>query len=131
MAARRFGPGTPLTLHDLAEIETALGRVLHPAYRAFAREYGDAFVGGLVDGSEDLPILQFLGARRILSSIAMLRDLTEIGAFSFADCELGNPYVMDVDGSIFYIDYYGGTTRAHRVSDSFEDFLDRIVVEDP
>jgi hypothetical protein len=104
---------------------------LPSAYRSFAKKYGGAFVGGLVDGSEDLPILTFFGARGdsgILSKLATHPDLKNEGALPIADCELGNLYVLDREGAVHYISYYCGVTNARRVSDFFEDFLERIVV---
>lgn len=127
----RFEAETPFSDAEIGEIESAIGRVLPKAYCDFVKEYGGAFVGGLVDDSEDLPILTFFGAsgdNGILSNLTSYPDLKEEKALPIADCELGNLYVLDRENAVHYINYYGGETNARKVSDSFEGFTRRIVV---
>ena len=123
--------GTPFSDAEIGEIERAVGRELPAAYRDFVRRYGGAFFGGSVDGSEDLPVLAFFGARGdagILSKLRLHPDLRELGAVPFADCELGNLYVLSPGDAVYYINYYGGKPTARKVSESFGDFAGRIVV---
>lgn len=133
MPDSRFEAGVPFSDDELAEVEAALGERLPGDYRSFLKEYGGASVGGLVDGSEELPILVFFGTTGhsgLLSTLDASPDLKERGALPIARCELGNLWVLDLglDGSVHYIDYYGGETTARGVSDSFGDFLERIVI---
>ena len=124
----RFEPATPFSEAEICEIEKAVGRQLPENYREFVKEYGGAFVGGLIDGSEELPILTFFRAAGVLSNLETHPDLREIGALPIADCEFGNLYVLEQSNTVHYITYYGGKTAARKVADSFEDFLARIVV---
>lgn len=126
----RFEAGEAFSSSEVAAIETAIGFALPPAYRAFVEEYGGAFVGGLVDGSTDLPILTFFGANDLLSRLTLHPDLKDDQVLPFADCELGNLYVMRQDGDVHYLNYYGGTTSARQVAPSFDNFLGRIVVDE-
>ncbi len=126
----RFEAAEAFSKGDIAKIEEAIGFALPGAYRSFVEEYGGSFVGGLVDGSTDLPILTFFAADDLLSRLAMHPDLKDGRALPFAGCELGNLYVMRQGGDVHYINYYGGTTTALQVAHSFEDFLRRIVADD-
>jgi SMI1 / KNR4 family (SUKH-1) len=120
----------PFKREDLDQIERVLGRQLPKDYHDFAQEYGGAFVGGLIDGDLELPLLTFFDIGEVHSHLESLTDLRDIGVMPFAGCALGNIYVMETDNSIHYINYYGGRTTARKVSDTFNDFIARIVVID-
>jgi hypothetical protein len=127
----RFEPKTPFSDIEIREIEHVLGRELPRAYCDFIKEYGGAFVGGLVDGSDNLPILSFFaasGSSGVLSKLALHPDLRDEKALPIADCELGNLFVLDQHDSVYYINYYNSKTVVEKVSDSFEEFISRIVV---
>ena len=133
MPDSRFEAGEPFSQTAIREIENELGRELPKDYCEFAKEFGGAFVGGLVDGSADLPILTFFGAddrKGVLSKLRTHPDLRNDGVLPIADCELGNLYVIDRENAIFYINYYGGKTTARKIANSFQEFVARIVVQD-
>lgn len=128
----RFDPAPPFSDQELREIESVLGREVPEDYRAFVQQYGGAFVGGLVDGAEELPVLTFFGAdaeNGVLSKLRTHPDLREERALPFADCELGNLYVLDRQNVVRFINFYGGSTSVRKVADSFNEFLSRIVVQ--
>lgn len=122
--------GTPFTRQELDEIAESVGRDLPKDYRDFVMKYGGAFVGGLVDGSLEFPILAFFRASSVLSSLDWHRDLKEANALPFADCELGNLWILDKNNKVHYINYYNKETKVHRVSCSFSEFLSRLTPED-
>ena len=124
----RFEPATPFSEMEIREIEGTIRRKLPEDYCEFVKEFGGAFVGGLVDGTDELPILTFFSADGVLSHLRTHPDLQEIGVLPIADCALGNLHVLELNNSIHYINYYGGTTTARKVADSFRDFVARIVV---
>jgi hypothetical protein len=62
MPDSRFKPDKPFSEAEITEIERVLGRPLPKDYCEFVKEYGGAFVGGLIDGSDELPILAFFSA---------------------------------------------------------------------
>lgn len=126
----RIEPAIPFKREDLDQIERVLGRSLPKEYQNFAREYGGAFIGGLIDGDLDFPILTFFDIGEVYSHLESQTDLKDIGVMPFAGCALGNIYVFEVDDSIHYINYYGGRTTTRKVADTFGDFLERIVVID-
>ncbi|MCX6852114.1 MAG: SMI1/KNR4 family protein [Verrucomicrobia bacterium] len=126
----RIEPATPFTETELATIGQDLGRTLPKEYRDFACVYGGAFVGGLIDGDPELPILTFFGANSVLSKLETHVDLKGDGVLPVADCELGNLYVVDRRNAVHYINYYGGQTTSRKVADAFGDLLKRIVVFD-
>ena len=129
----RFVAGIQFSESNIVEIEKALGRHLPQDYQAFVKAYGGAFVGGAIDGSEELPILNFFDAgsdRGVIAVLDRYEDLKGDGVLPFARDELGNIYAQNPSDEIFYINYYGGSTSAKRVADNFSDFLSRIVVID-
>lgn len=126
----RIEPASPFTEAELAKIEQTLGRSLPKEYRDFASVYGGAFVGGLIDGDVELPILSFFSADTVLSKLETHIDLKSDGVIPFADCELGNLYVIDREDAVHYINYYGGNTSARRVANRFSDLLSRIAISD-
>lgn len=129
----RFEPATPFSEKELGMIERVLGRKLPNDYCKFVSEYGGAFVGGLVAGNEELPMLKFLGADEANGVLAKLKthtDLRDDGVLPFAVCELGNLYVLDRDNTVHYVNYYGGKTTARKAANSFGDLLARIIVSD-
>lgn len=131
MPDSRFEPAKPFSEAEIGEIQNVLGRELPKDYCEFVKEYGGAFVGGLIDGAEDLPILVFFGTdedKGILHKLKIHPDLRRDGVLPIADCELGNLYVLTSENAVYYINYYGGATTARKVSDSFGDFIARIVV---
>ena len=129
----RFEASEPFSEAYFCEIEEALGRQLPNSYCELVKKYGGCFVGGLVDDNKSLPILAFFGSDKetgVLANLFFYNDLREDGVLPFAGCELGNIYVLDRENKVFYIDYYGGQTCSQFVSESFSDFLSRIIVED-
>jgi hypothetical protein len=127
------GPFVPFSENEIREIESTLGRALPEEYAAFARKYGGAFVGGYIDGEEDLPILAFFSGSAkngVLAKLASYSDLRDAGVLPIADCALGNLYVLDPVNGVWFIDYYGGKTTARKVANSFGEFSDRIVIID-
>ena len=131
MADFRFETELPFSDAEIGEIEKVVGRSLPEAYSAFVKQYGGAFVGGLVDGVEDLPILSFFSASGdsgVIANLNRYSDLKEDRVLPIAGCALGNLYVLDRDNEVYYINYYGGQTSARKVSDTFEGFVERIVV---
>ncbi len=132
MPDARFEVEVPFSDSDIRQIESAIGRELPKSHTDFVKKYGGAFVGGLVDGSDDLPILTFFDTSKeksVLASFGTHPDLRGDGVLPIADCELGNLYVLDRDNTVHYISYYGGKTEASKVADTFEDFVARIVVD--
>jgi hypothetical protein len=105
---------------------------LPTSFRSFAKEYGGAFVGGFVDGSEDLPIDGFTGNgdEGLLATLEYHCDFKDVNALPFAYCLLGNLWVLSADGAVHYINYYGGKTTGQRLAESFSAFLSRIVIRD-
>lgn len=130
MMDARIEPATPFTESDLNRIELHVGRPLPTDYRDFVTNYGGAFVGGLVDGNTELPILTFFGVDQVLSRLDWYPDLRNDGVLPVADCALGNLYVIVRDNTVHYINYYGGRTTSQKVAASFGDLLARIVVSD-
>jgi hypothetical protein len=128
MLDARLEAASPFSQSEIGDIEKALARSLPAAYREFVLVYGGAFVGGSVDGSNDLPVLKFLSASSVLSALAQYADLKTDRILPFARCELGNLYVLDEADAIHYINYYGGKTTVLKISGDFRDFLARIVV---
>jgi hypothetical protein len=133
MSDPRFEIGTQFSETDILKIEQALRRHLSQDYREFVKVYGGAFVGGTIDGSDELSILNFFDAsndRGVSAVLSRYEDLKEDGILPFARDELGNIYVQNVDDEIFFINYYGGCTSVRRVADNFSEFIARIVVAD-
>jgi hypothetical protein len=133
MGDPRFEAAPPFSDVEISEIEAVLGRRLPDDYLEFVKQYGGAFVGGLVDGSEELPILTFFDAgndRGVLSKLSAHPDLRGDSILPIADCELGNLYVLTKENAVYYIDYYGGKAASRKVSNSFHDFVTRIVISE-
>jgi hypothetical protein len=132
MSDARFEADTPFSDDDINAIENSLKRKLPSDYVNFVKQYGPAFVGGAVDGDENLSVLCFLGRGKdgVSEMLDEYDDLWEDSLFPFARCELGNRWILDENNEVFYINYYGSTTKVEKVSDSFQDFLDRIIVVD-
>ncbi len=124
----RYSPQSPFNQTDFDRIEQSINHPLPVSYRLFTGEYGGAFVGGFVHGDPELPLLAFFSVDSVLSCLVDHPDLKREGLLPFADCELGNLYVLDRQGEVHYIDYYGGTTKVRKVAGSFNDFVDRIRV---
>ena len=70
----------------------------------------------------------FFDAEDTLLTIATYTDLAELGILPFARCELGNLYLLETDGAVHYVDYYGSRQGTKMVSETFQSFVDRIVV---
>jgi hypothetical protein len=127
----RFEPGIQFSDANIEAIESVCRRKLPDAYCQFVKRYGGAFVGGSVDGLEDFPILAFFGPNEdsgVLGKLCSYTDLRDDGVLPFADCELGNLYVLDRTDSIQYLNYYGGQIEVRKIANSFQEFIDRIVV---
>jgi len=124
----RFEAAQPFEEGEIGKIEDAIGREIPVEYRSFVSAYGGAFVGGLVDGSASLPILRFLTGDGVLRSLERHSDLKDRGILPVARCELGNIYVIEIDGAVHYLNYYGEKTTASLVASDFSSFLSRIVV---
>ena len=132
MSDPRFERSSVLSDGDICEIEKLIQRELPRDFCDFIKTHGGAFVGGSLDGSDELSILDFFGSapeRNLLSQIRLHPDLTAIGALPIARCEVGNLYVLDAENAVHHINYYGGTTTSKKVATSFQDFVDRIVVD--
>lgn len=132
MPDSRFRPDTSFSDEDIALIEKRLKRNLPDDYINFIKEYGPAFVGGAVDGDEGLAISGFEGhgENGVSEMLDMYDDLWDNSLFPFASCVLGNVWILDENNEVFYINYYGGTTKAVKVAENFQEFLDRIIVTD-
>ncbi len=127
----RFEPAIPLPKEQLEEITSLIGHALPETYSDFILEYGGAFVGGYVDGNEALPVMSFFGAepdRGLISRLGAYPDFARRGILPIASCELGNLYVLERDGSVHYVNYYGASVVTKKVADSFGDFVSRIVI---
>lgn len=125
---------TPFSDEEIAAVEHVLGHRLPDEDRRFAKVHGGAFVGGHVDGDGACSVLAFFDAgeeRGLLSKLRTHPDLRAEGILPIADCELGNLYVLDASGAVHYIDYYGRSARAMKLSDDFAGFLGRIVIASP
>ncbi|WP_367871861.1 SMI1/KNR4 family protein [Luteolibacter sp. Populi] len=130
MLESQIEPDGPFSESYVQAVENALGRKLPDDYRQFVKKYGGAFVGGSLG---DFSILGFFDGDEndgILSVLESHDDLRDDGVLPIADDELGNLYVMNKQNSIYYINYYGGGPSVERVAESFQDFIDRIVVRD-
>ena len=101
----------PFTQDDIDNICQFAGRALPKEYCDFVMKNGGAFVGGLVDGSDELPIDGFCDVSRVMSILSSLSNVREAGAIPFADCVLGNLWVFDEGNCIHYINFYGGKTK--------------------
>jgi len=133
MLDSRFEPAAPFSDEEINKIESSIGRELPKDYCEFVKNYGGAFVGGLIDGAADLPILTFFGTdenKGILSKLRTYPDLQNEGFLPIANCELGNIYVLNRENAVHYLNYYGGKTTARKVADTFREFVTRIVVHD-
>jgi len=126
-------PSTPLSDADLDRLETQLGRSLPEDYRKFMREYGGAFVGGSIDGGEELSVLRFFGLQADGTAAAasgFFTEFIEVGMLPVANCILGGIYVLKPDNSIWFRLVYSGKLVLRQVAGSFGEFRDRIVVRD-
>lgn len=121
----RIEPRVPFTESQLLAIEKVIGRALPADYREFVRVYGAAFVGGLIDGDEEMPILDFKDPDSIFLELDCNTELKNAGAVPFARCALNNLWVFDKKNRVHYIDYYGGETKTRKVADNFSDFFSR------
>jgi hypothetical protein len=129
MSDPRFEAKTPYSDEEIRAIEKELGRELPPAYRHFVKQYGGAFVGGFVDGEWE--VLDFFDASTVLEDLrGTFSDFRDIGALPFARDVGGNLWVLTEDNSVHFLVNYSGSSTAEKISDSFQDFLDRIVLED-
>jgi hypothetical protein len=124
-------PGTPSSEHDLDRIEVRLGRALPAEFRQFARTYGNAFVGGTIDGDEELELLCFTDLSKFgEDSFFFFKDYLDGGALPFAQCSFGGNYVLDREDRVWYALNYSGKFSAREVAPSFGTFLERIVVNE-
>jgi hypothetical protein len=129
MSDPRFQARTPFSDGEIRDIEKELGRELPPSYRHFVEQYGGAFVGGSVDGEWD--VLDFFDASTVLEDLrGTFSDYRDIGALPFASDVGGNLWVLTEDNSVHFLVNYSGSSSAEKISDSFQDFLDRIVEDD-
>jgi hypothetical protein len=130
LAELHIEPGYTFTDDDISSIENLVGRKLPAQYISFVKEYGSAFVGGLIDGDQSLPLLDFFDPKKILSKLNSIEDFAADQIIPFARCELGNIWVLDASDVVHYVNYYGGRTVTERVDNSFEHFVSRIVPEE-
>jgi hypothetical protein len=131
MGASGFEATTPFSDAEIEAVEHVLGRVFPDDYRRFVKTHGGAFVGGSVGGDGSHSVLAFFDAGEERGLLSMLRthpDLRADGVLPIADCELGNLYVLDACGAVHYIDYYGRSVKATKLSDSFAGFLSKIII---
>jgi hypothetical protein len=127
-----FEMAVPFSDAEIEAVERVLGHVLPDDYRHFVKTHGGAFIGGRVDGDGARSVLAFFEAGEERGLLAKLRthpDLRADGVLPIADCELGNLYVLDASGAVHYIDYYGRSVKATKLSDSFAGFLSKIIIE--
>ena len=122
--------GDPFTHQQLDEISQLVGMALPQDYRNFALQYGNAFVGGLVDASDDFPVLGFMSAEQVASGIKFDSEYRKNRVIPIADDELGNVWMLLDDGRVFYVNYYNTPRVKTEVAASFSDFVARIVPED-
>lgn len=122
--------GDPYTDQQLEQICKVAGFSLPRVYCEFAKKYGDAFVGGLVDASPDFPVSGFFSSEKVISNFEFNATYKENRAIPVADCELGNIWVLSEDGSVHFINFYSRPTVTTKVASSFQDFLSRISIED-
>lgn len=130
MIDQRIEGKEPFTADYIQEIESVLGREVPSEYAAFVREKGGAFVGGYIDNNDNLPLDGFFGCSDesgVVNQLMVYDDLREIQVLPIAFCVLGNMYVIEVDGTAHYINYYGGRTTVLKVSETFGNFMERIV----
>ncbi|WP_226698795.1 SMI1/KNR4 family protein [Qipengyuania gaetbuli] len=124
-------PAKPCSERALNALEFRVGRSLPTSLREFATRYGGAFIGGSVDGAGRYSVLGFLDLERIdQTEGAYLDEYLEVGALPFARCELGGIYLLKADNSIWFRLNHAGKTTLEKVSESFEDFLNRIETEE-
>jgi len=129
----RFEPATPFTDQDINDIQKHLGRELPEDYRRFVKEFGGAFIGGEIEGPKRTSILGLFEADEYKgpsSLIMTYADLCRAGSFPFADCEFGNPYILNAADEVYYIDYTNGDSSPFKVAGSFRDFISHIVIEE-
>jgi hypothetical protein len=131
---RKLEVEDPFSDAEIRNIEEAIGRSLPKDYLDFVRKFGSPFVAGSVDGSQHFAIQGFLDAGDVVDYIEMNTELAAEGAFAIAQSDSGNPYVIAENDSVYYIDYYssmhGKDLKAEKVSDSFSDFVARIVLDE-
>ncbi|MEO1028443.1 MAG: SMI1/KNR4 family protein [Pseudomonadota bacterium] len=82
--------GVSFTDGDIETIETAIERTLPEALSNFLLDYGDAFVGGNVDGDDLFEVLGFHSRTDIAKNIFTYEDLIADKAWPFARDSLGN-----------------------------------------
>jgi hypothetical protein len=131
MSDPRFEAKTPFSDEEIRAIEKELGRELPPAYRHFVEQYGGAFVCGSVDGNYRWEVLGFYRASTVLEDLrGTFSDFRDIGALPFAHDIFGNLWVLTEDNSVHFLVNDKGESSAEKISDSFQDFLDRIVPDE-
>ncbi len=130
MSDSRFEDSTPYSVAILQDLETQLGRKLSDDFRKFALSTGGCFIGGAVDGNDEFPILEIYGPREIVDNLKLFSEYADIGALIFGICGFGNPYVLTVDNKVLFMVNYAGKSEVKHVADSFQNFIDRIVVSD-
>ena len=122
--------GEPYSDDQLSKIGEVVGFEPAEGYKEFVRKYGNAFVGGLIDGSPELPVLGFFDLEKIISTLDFNAIYRENRVMPFADCELGNTWILGDDGSVSCVNFYDKPTATKEVSSSFSKFVSRIVIED-
>lgn len=130
MLAEFIEPGIPYSRRQIDQISEYIGFSLPEDYCEFVMKYGNAFVGGLVDSSIELPILSFFGFERLMSTIKENDEFIKSKAVPIADCELGNTWVLSNTGDVYYVNYYNTSIVSTKVAPSFTDFASRIDIED-
>ena len=130
-ASPNIEPAKPCSERALDALEVRVGRSLPTSLREFATRYGGAFVGGSIDGAGRYSVLGFLDLERVdQTEGAYLDEYLEVGALPFARCDLGGIYLLKADNTVWFRLYHAGKTTLEKVSESFEDFLTRIEIED-
>jgi hypothetical protein len=99
--------------------------------RSFAKELGNAFIGGAVDGNESYSVLGYLDLREIAADQdSVEEEYIEVGILPFARCELGGWYLLEADGTIWFRLVYLGKVILEKVAESYSEFERRIIVQD-
>ena len=131
---RKLKIENPFSDAEVRDIEKVIGRKLPKDYLDFVKTFGSPFVGGSIDGLVHFSIQGFHNASYVVHYNKYNAELAAEGAFAIACNNVANPYVITEDDSVYYIDYYsrmhGKDLKAEKVSDSFSDFLARIVLDE-
>jgi hypothetical protein len=127
----RFESGEPTSEGQLVALEIRLGWELPASLRSFAKELGGAFIGGLLDGVQRYSILCYFDLGEFAEpDQSAENEYVEAGILPFARCELGGFYLLERDGRVRFRLVHSGKTTLETVADSYNEFEQRIMIED-